>query len=557
MLLTKQTVVNYLTQRNRAWLLTLIGVVCLVYLPFLGNAFFLDDLTFIALGSAREYVHGFFSFDLRWLSYATLDWTAQQFTDVVPDMFHLGNALLHIANVILLFFLLRRLMAAVISEQDQAVVARGAWFGALIFACHPVAVYAVGYVVQRSIVMATLFALATQLFYLRALSSGHKRWLGLAIVSYFLAIFSDEHSVMLPALLAAMTFLLRDKIKLSRRVLWLGLAAFFVTGMLLILRAQGVFGSPYATIAALMPEQSGVGEKSFSAQLMVMLTQMGLYFKYLLLWLLPNPAWMSVDMHIRAIDSWAAWQAWAGALGFVAYGAMAFGLLLRGQNRGLAGLALLYPWLMFLVEFVSSRSQDPFALYRSYLWLPGLMLLIPLLLQKFPGRRTLLALGLAVLLLVPLAWNRLWVFADSYRLWNDAALLLSADPAKGRNQDGMPEAGARRILFNRAMALVVAQKWPEAAAELKYVVDLYPNLPPARHALGMAYLNVDRFEEAIVQFDAGIRLDSAYAGNYYGKGLALLRMRKTEQVATLMRKACELGNEIPACLLSGLTNGKK
>ena len=30
-------------------------------------------------------------------------------------------------------------------------------------------------------------------------------------------------------------------------------------------------------------------------------------------------------------------------------------------------------------------------------------------------------LGLIVLLLVPLAVNRLWVFADSYRLWNDAA----------------------------------------------------------------------------------------------------------------------------------------
>ena len=70
-----------------------------------------------------------------------------------------------------------------------------AWVGALIFALHPVAVYAVGYVVQRSILMATFFVLVMQLSYLHGLLTGRRRWLVLAAAAYFLAVFSKEHSV--------------------------------------------------------------------------------------------------------------------------------------------------------------------------------------------------------------------------------------------------------------------------------------------------------------------------------------------------------------------------
>ncbi len=74
------------------------------------------------------------------------------------------------------------------------------------------AVYAVGYLIQRSILLATFFALVMQLAYLRALLTGHKRWLLLAVIAYFLAGFSKEHSVLMPAVLAAQHILfLRSK----------------------------------------------------------------------------------------------------------------------------------------------------------------------------------------------------------------------------------------------------------------------------------------------------------------------------------------------------------
>ena len=178
------------------------------------------------------------------------------FSNVVMHFFHLGNLLLHAANVIVLFYLLRLLIGAAIPDlKDSPAVVWGAWFGALIFAVHPVSVYAVGYVVQRTILMATFFALVMQLVYLRGLLSGQARWLVLAAAAYFLAVFSKEHAMMAPVLLAAQTFLLRPRIRASARALWLTWAAFVAIGLLIILRAKGVFGTPYEAMAGDLFEQ--------------------------------------------------------------------------------------------------------------------------------------------------------------------------------------------------------------------------------------------------------------------------------------------------------------
>lgn len=538
---------NYFRSRNRGWMLSLFGVVCIVYLPFLGSPFIFDDLSFFWGDVPERYAHSLFQFNLRGLSYASLGWTVALFSDAVPHFFHLGNVLLHAANAILIFYLLRLVTGAVIVDNENSKkLVWGAWLGALVFACHPVAVYAVGYVIQRSILMATLFALLMQLAYVRGLLTGQKRWLALAVGAYFLACFSKEHSVMVPALLAAQTILLRDKNKLDKRVLWPTWVAFVAIGIFFVLRVKGVFGTPYEAMSAALFEQQGIVESTSSLHLLSVLSQSGLFFKYLLLWCLPSPAWMSVDMRVPFVAGWSAWQGWAGALAFVAYGALGCRLLLRGGVSGLVGLALLYPWLQFLVEFSSIRVQEPFVLYRSYLWMPGMMLFFPLLLAKLPSRRTLLGVGLIALLLVPLAWNRLWVFADNYRLWNDAALLLHSGQ----------EPGANRIFYNRGQAEAAMHKWDDAIADFKRAVALSPQVAEIRFPLGMAYASSGHFEEAIAQFDAEIALKPDDARAYYGKGLSLMGLHKSEQALLQMKRGCELGNGM-ACMMAGWVQQKK
>lgn len=541
----RSSLLNYFIRRDRRWMLSLFAAVALVYLPFLGNPFVFDDLNFFSGTVPDIYAHAPFQFNLRWLPYASLGWTAAVFSDAVPHFFHLGNMLLHVANVILLFYLLRLLLGAVLAGQEQTLV-WGAWLGALVFALHPVAVYAVGYVIQRSILMATLFALLMQLAYCHGLLTGRKRWLVLAVGAYFLAGFSKEHSVLLPAVLAAMTILLRGKNQASRAALWATWGAFAAVGLLVMLRAKGVFGTPYEAMAAALFEQQGIVESTPMLHLLSVLTQAGLFFKYLLLWWLPNPAWMSVDMREPFVSSVGEWRGWLGAAAFLAYGLMAVRWLLRGGATGLVGFALLYPWLQFWLEFSSIRVQEPFVLYRSYLWLPGMMLLIPLLLAKWPGKKALLALGLAALLLAPLAWNRLGTFSDNYRLWNDAALLLRSDSAPG----------ADRIFYNRGQALAAEHKWEEAIADYKRTAALSPQLAPVRRALGMAHVSARQYREAIAQFDAGLAIQPDDAQAYFGKGLALMGLHEREQALQQMRRACELGSEA-ACMMAAWSQQQK
>lgn len=530
---------NYFRQRDRGLLLALLAAVCLVYLPFLGSPFFFDDLSFFSYGAARAYTSNGFDLSLRWLPYASLGRLYAVFSAELPHVYRLSNLLLHAANTILLFYFLRQLLAAVQVQSNASLNAtRSAWLAALVFALHPVAAFAVGYAIQISILMATLFALLMQMAYLRGLLSGQKRWFALTVFAYFLACFSKEHSVLMPAVLLAMGMLVQSGNRVQRRVLWLTWAAFFAIAVLVTLRAKGVLGAAYEPMAAQLFEQQEIAASTPMMHLLSALTQAGLFFKYLLLWFFPLPALMSVDMRETFIASLSAWQGWLGGFGFMLYGAFAIGLLLRGGTRGLAGFALLYPWLLFFVEMTGIRVQEPFVLYRSYLWMPGMLLLFPLLLTWLSEGKAKLAIVSLAMVLVLLSWERLWVFSDNYSLWNEAASLLKNEQV----------AGAARIFYNRGQAEMAEKRWGEAVADLKRAADISPQLAPIHYLLGVAYSSSGRSEEALAQYDVAIALNPNEARAYFSKGLTLKHLHRNDEADEQMRRSCELKDHV-ACLI--------
>jgi tetratricopeptide (TPR) repeat protein len=534
-----QKIIRYFHQHDRGWVLSLFAACCSVYLPFLGNPFFFDDLHFFTSVILGQYAHSSFNLDLRWFPYYSFGWTAEVFSDVVPHFFHLGNLLLHATNTILVFYVLREIVGAVNQDrQNSPELILGAWIAALIFAVHPVAVFAVGYTIQRSIVMATLFVLLMQMAYLRGMLTGQIRWLVLSVTCYFLAVFSKEHSVLAPAILASLTLLLRSKISVSKRALWLTWSALFAVAVLVTLRSRGVLGIAYEPMAAELFEQQGLLASTPMLHLLSAMTQAGLFFKYLFLWIFPNVSWMSVDMREPFVTTSTDWYGWMCLLAFMVYGIVATRWLLRGGKMGLIGFALLYPWLQFGIELVGIRVQEPFVLYRSYLWMPGMLIFVPLLMMEFPTIKTKLIFGCLVVMLIPLAWNRLWVFADSYRLWNDAAILLKHDRV----------AGADRVYYNRGQALLAQKKWDEAAKDFERSVSLSPQLAPIHHLLGEAYKNSGRLQEALAQFDTAITINGNDDRYHYGKGMVLRQLGRKEEFRAEMILSCRLNNFV-ACLM--------
>ena len=518
-------------------LLLLTLAVGLLYGNFLSSPLVFDDRSFVQR-SLPEIQKIFFSLDSRWLPYSSFNWTRNLPGESLV-WWRLGNLALHIANTFLLFLLLRRLFAAVLPEEyahsnSALPLPWLAFFGALIFALHPVAVYGVAYLVQRSILMATMFALLTWLFFCEGLLRNRQRWLLASAATYLLAVLSKEHAIMTPAVCAALLLLLHKPDKqLWARVgptfLLYGLAAAF---LIYQFKSKNVLGYAYEPDGVKLLSRGGVYSIDQAiAHPLSILTQSYLYFKYFWLWLVPNPAWMSVDMLENFATRFWTWPETAGLAGFIVYPLVAAYLLLKRGSIGLLGFALLCPWLLFATELSTVRIQEVFVLYRSYLWMPCLFAALPFLLQKLSAKYSVAILFAVVLAITPVTWNRLTVFSDPVLLWDDAMRV-----AKKTSYFG-----TWRIYHSRGMAYLDQELYPQAIQDLSEGIRLLPNDSRSYTVRGVAYLKTENYTQALIDFNMAIQLDSGYWNPYLGRAQVYEALGNPVAAMRDYAQSCQLG----------------
>jgi len=522
---------------SSAWApLLLLIFVSLLYAGFLHNPLVFDDIYFFLSGNPETYVAKGFQFAPRWWAYYSFGLT---FVHVGPELIwlRLGNLLLHALSGLALYALLYRLLVDLDSHQRSGLKPDwSAFLAALLFLLHPTAVYAAGYLIQRTILMATLFSLLTWLaFWLGLL--GSRRWLWLSAVFYFLAVYSKEHAVMVPAVCFGLLVLHRRS-GFAERAGKTQLAALFgvlaLIALLVILQAKGAIGTAYEMFAPEMLQSEGVAVPPELAYPLSVLTQAGLFFKYLLLWVVPNVGWMSVDMREPFALS-LTWLSGLGLLLFCLYPLAAGWLLWKGGPRGLVGLALLAPWLLFATEISTVRLQEIFVLYRSYLWLPLLFLLAAMGFARLPKR---MAIGLGVILSVALfafSFDRLTSFSHRFLLWDEAARVAE------RN-DGKPGVkGIERIYHNRGLALYHEGFLPNAIKDYDKALSIKPDYSYVYNDRGAARLDIGEAQAALGDFDAAIRLNPTYLKPYAGRALALSKLGRHGEALEAHRKACSMG----------------
>ena len=143
--------------------LGLLVVVC--YLPaMLWGGFVWDDNIFIKVDPVRE-ASGLWQIWFApsaiekeghyWPLVYTTFWLEHKLWGFDPTGYHIVNVLLHLANTLLLWHLLRRLAVP------------GAWMVAAVFAVHPLHVESVAWVIERKDVLSGLFYLSAVLTYMR------------------------------------------------------------------------------------------------------------------------------------------------------------------------------------------------------------------------------------------------------------------------------------------------------------------------------------------------------------------------------------------------------
>jgi len=439
---------------ERLRVVLLLGVTLAVYANALLNGFAFDDNLYIlsdprvtnpslgGLFAATKYANVFRPATFG--SFA-LDWAI---AGSHAFFYHLVNVLLHAGVTLLLYFLLRKLLANV---QRGALIA---WAAALIFAVHPIHTEAVTAISGRAELLAVGFVLAAWLLHLEDRPTA-------ALLCFVIAMLSKESAVVF-APLVVLTDYAQNRLKNISRYAWIGAVTL-------------------AYLAALRYAQGGhFGEKSvsfldnplahFPANLRI-LNALRIAWRYV--GLLVYPATLSSDYSYNAITLYAKWRYGIVALAatLLVVGLWLWAMWTKRTMWALAGT-------LYLVGFsVTANILVPTGTIMgerlAYLPSAGFCLLLALLWVRLEERsRTIawvaLALVIAALSGRTIARNRDWRNNDT----------LSAADVKAAP-------GSAKMHANMAAQYYYRNDVEAAGREAKTALRIYPDLADAMGCLAL------------------------------------------------------------------------
>lgn len=514
------------------WSGVLLAVLTIVvYLPALRGGFIWDDDAYVTDNVMLTAPDGWRQI---WFSahgqsqYFPLAYTTLRFERAAwglnPHGYHAVNLLLHTGNALLLWRLLRRLMAP------------GAWLAAALFALHPVQVESVAWITELKNVQSTLFYLLALLAWVGfAEKPAMPRWkfYWLALGFYALALLSKTTACTLPAALVLVLWWRREAIGWRRVFQILPLVLMGVAMGLVSVWWEKHFGNyvPEAGVQLGFVERLLVATRAVWFYAAKVFWPVNLTFSY--------PRW--------EIDARAPWQ----YLGLA--GCLAIALLLWWRrhtlDRGvIAGVVFFVAALSPLLGFVPLYTfrYSFVADHYQYLACAGLIIPLAALLSDRTiieglGRvlRGCLAGGL-LLVLGGLTWKQSHIYLGPQTLWQDT---ITKNPgcwmahnnlgnilaAKGQTDEAIPHFQEALHLkpdyaeahYNLGIALGNKGQIDEAIRQYQEAIRLKPDDANTHYNLGTALANKGQMEEAIRQFQEAIRLKPGYAEAHYNLGTAL------------------------------------
>ncbi len=520
-----------------------------LYLPFLGNPLIFDDLAFFSGAGFAYFATTPFGYTLRTPPYFSLAFTQVMWGQFPPwyhaEIHRILSLAFHSACALALYKLIFDLLGSAEAGSTPEATSRNdvrlnasvpAFIGAAIFAIHPVAVYGAGYLTQRTIVLATLFSLLSIIYYVRGLARGNRADALIAALLYTFAVFSKEHSVLLPVAAVTATLLLAQDARFATRYAAIYLLACLpaAAAVVMLVRGIGVIGETYEYhFSMLLTDPTGIPDLDTAGGpwLVSLVTQSGLFFTYLAAWLVPDTAAMSIDMRIDFTQTWSPGWIALKLAAFVACGALGLILLLRRGKAGLVGFGLLYFWILYLVEFSTARFQEPLVLYRSYLWAPGILIALTALLSGCSRKVALAVFIAACPVLLYQAHDRLRTFSSNLELWADAAAKLPSTPVPW----------GWRPLYNWAREQTHAGHVDQAIETVNRCMSRYPGSSRCYFARGAIHNYVGEHEQALPYLDRALAIEPEFEVGHYHRGVALEKLGRLNEARAEYRESSRLG----------------
>ncbi len=452
-------------------------------------------------------------------------------------VFHIGNVCLHVANVLLVYVLLVRLVGH----------RGGAFFGALLFALHPVQVESVAWVSETRGLLAGFFSLVSAWCYLQAVAAGdavpanawHRQalWYACATIGFALALLSKPSAVALPVMLFLIHGLLLGRNDRSASRPWLAAAQWLAAARWL---------APWLLMAGAMTlinksQQSGDVIRFAPApgeRLLIAGEALSFYFFKLVV---PWPVATAYGHSARQVL--ADPLLWPKALAPLA---LPFALVwLRPRPIWLTGTGVFVAAILPVLGLVPFAYEDISTVADRYLYLALLgpaFVVAHFAAAKWSPRTRAIGAGAGLLFALMSAWQAaawhdegtlfaqcVWASPRSYVAHNKLGLVelargdaraAAAHFEQARNIDP-----TYAVTYNNlASAYRTLQRFDEAIAQFRVALELDPTSSIAHFNLGNIYLkDLNQLSDARQCFTESIRLNPQYAPAQLNLGVVLLR----------------------------------
>lgn len=547
--------------RHGLVVLFLLAITFVAYQPVWHAGFIWDDDSFLTNNTVIRDPHGLYRL---WFTASTPDyfpltssmlWLEWRIWGSNPLGYHLVNVLLHALSAVLLWRVIQRLRIP------------GAILAAALFALHPVNVESVAWITERKNTLAMFFYLATLPAWLKFEDSGRRRWYGLALAAFALALLSKTAVVPLPIVLLAIAWWRRGRIgwQDARRI-----APFLVIAAALGLvtvwfQSQKAIGPDVVRTDDFWSRLAGAGWAVWFYLYKAVLP-LKLAFIYPRWQNDPRNLWSYVPLALLVatlVLCWRLRRSWSRAVFF----ALAYFVLLLLPVLGFVNIYFMR-YSLVADHWQYFAIIGPVALAAAWIRNPALAAAI------------LLVLG-------ALTWRQCGDYVDEETLWQ-ATLRLNpecwvahgnlgdmlaqkgmADQAIGQYQTALRLQPDYAVGHNNlGIALGRKGRTDDAIAEFQRAVELDPKYAAARNNLGNSLLEKGRADEAIIQYQQALQLKPGDGFAHVNLGIAFQKTGRAGEAISQYEKALELlpGQQeaetdlawlLATCKEDALRNGRK
>ncbi len=448
-----------------------------------------------------------------WPLVYTTFWLEHKLWGFDPTGYHIVNVLLHLANTLLVWHLLRRLAVP------------GAWVVAAVFAVHPLHVESVAWVIERKDVLSGLFYLASALVWIRFVEQPRRGWYVCSLALYASGLLSKSIVVTLPVALLIWHWWQQGRATLTdlKRLVPFGVVGLLITvGDLSFYQSREALSLDYSLI-----ERALIAARAlwFYAGKLLWPSELAVIY----------PLW-----DIRVSDP----RAWGYLIAAVALAVVLWHFRQRVGRGPLAGVLFFSVTLSPVLGFVDYGYMRYAFVADRFQYLAGIGIMAVVIGAITYGVRGLsdswqkgarVVAAVAIVVLGLLTWRQASVWRDDETL-NRHIIALNPQAAYAH--------------YNLGSFLHEQGRYEEAETHLRRAIALDPGTKPRYSYLGETLYGQGRYAEAVDAYRVAIEQRPDDVPAHVNLGEALNKLGRFEEAETRLRRAIALNPQAPSAHLN-------